>query len=79
MEPETTPSATSRKAETLKSRDAEERMGALPEWVFRDEDGGPVDGNDLRHRVFSKLLGKAGRRRIRFHDLRHTFASHLLQ
>ena len=53
--------------------------GNLPEWVFCNEHGGPVDGDNLRHRVFYKLLSKAGLRRVRFHDLRHTFASHLLQ
>lgn len=66
--------ATSRKAETLKKG-----WGNLPEWVFCNEHGGPVDGDNLRHRVFYKLLSKAGLRRIRFHDLRHTFASQLLQ
>jgi integrase len=47
--------------------------------VFCTESGGPLDGDNLRHRVFYKLLEKAELRRVRFHDLRHTFASLLLQ
>lgn len=65
---------TTRKAEVLRNG-----WGKVPEWVFCNEDGGPLDGDNLRHRVFYKLLEKAGLRRIRFHDLRHTFASLLLQ
>jgi integrase len=65
---------TERKAETLKRG-----WGHVPEWVFCNEDGGALDGDNLRHRVFYKVLPKAGLRRIRFHDLRHTFASLLLQ
>ena len=51
----------------------------MPDWVFCTESGGPLDGDNLRHRVFYKLLEKAELRRVRFHDLRHTFASLLLQ
>lgn len=37
-----------------------------------------LDPSNLR-KVFNRLLVDAGLRRIRFHDLRHTFASQLLQ
>ena len=51
----------------------------VPDWVFCTEEGSPLDGDNLRHRVFYKVLAKAGLRRIRLHDLRHTFASLLIQ
>ena len=63
-----------RKAETLRNG-----WGRVPDRVFCNENGGPLDGDNLRHRVFYKLLTSAGLRRVRFHDLRHTFASLLLQ
>jgi len=49
-----------------------------PEWVFCNEMGFMLDADNLRHRVFYKLLEKTGLRRIRLHDLRHTFATRLL-
>jgi integrase len=51
----------------------------LPRWVFSNEAGGLIDPDNLRKRVFAQLLKASGLRRIRFHDLRHTFASLLLQ
>ena len=36
-------------------------------------------GNNVQHRAFYAVLKASGLRRIRFHDLRHTFASLLLQ
>lgn len=50
----------------------------MPEWLFYNEDLQPLDQANLRHRVFYKCLAKAGLRRIRFHDLRHTYASLLI-
>jgi integrase len=53
--------------------------GQVPEWVFCNEEGKPIWKSDFERRVFHKVLAKAGLRRIRFHDLRHTFASRLIQ
>ncbi len=50
-----------------------------PEWVFCNRDGNMIDMHNLKNRHFYKCLEKAGLRRIRFHDLRHTFATLLLQ
>ena len=53
--------------------------GIVPVWVFCNEEGGHLDGDNLRSRVFYKVLEKAGLRWLRIHDLRHTFASLLIQ
>lgn len=45
--------------------------------VFARDDGGFEDPREILRR-FHKLLDKAGVRKCRFHDLRHTFASILL-
>ncbi len=46
-----------------------------PEWLFYNEEGGLIDINNLRKRLFYKCLEKAGLRRIRVHDLRHSYAT----
>ena len=51
----------------------------LPSWVFTTPEGTALDGDNLRHRVFYRLLEAAKLRQIRFHDLRHTYASLLIQ
>jgi hypothetical protein len=51
----------------------------VPQWVFINSDGTALDGDNVRHRVFYRLLESAKLREIRFHDLRHTFASLLIQ
>ncbi len=51
----------------------------LPSWVFTTPEGGHLDGDNVRNRVFYRLLESASLRQIRFHDLRHTFASLLIQ
>lgn len=49
--------------------------GSVPEWLFYSETGTMLDGDNLRSRVFYPCLKKAGIRRIRLHDLRHSYAS----
>ena len=51
----------------------------IPPWVFCTESGTRLDADNLRKRMFYRLLTVAGLRKVRFHDLRHTFASLLLQ
>jgi integrase len=49
------------------------------ELVFPSPEGTILDPDNLYHRMFLPVLAKAGIRRIRLHDLRHTFGSLLLQ
>ena len=51
----------------------------IPLWVFCNLEGNPLDPFNLKYRHFQKCLEQCGLRRIRFHDLRHTFASLLIQ
>jgi len=46
--------------------------------VFPTPDGTPMDAANMRKRVFEPTLRRAGLRKIRFHDLRHTYASILI-
>jgi integrase len=46
--------------------------------VFPNAKGNPIDANNLLNRVYNPALKKAKLPRIRFHDLRHTYASLLI-
>jgi len=48
------------------------------EFVFCSERGTPLDADNFRHREFPAALRRAELRRIRFHDLRHTYTSLLI-
>lgn len=73
-------------SETLKALYAARKKEALakgwrevPEHVFINDMGKFLDGDNLRRRIFTPALSKAGLRKMRIHDLRHTFASLLIQ
>jgi integrase len=44
-------------------------------FVFTNSVGAPLDGHYVSARWFPALLTKAGLPRVRFHDLRHSYAS----
>ena len=46
--------------------------------VFPSPAGTILDPDNLFHRYFQRVLAKAGLRKIRLHDLRHTFGSLLI-
>ena len=48
------------------------------EWVFPSPAGGPMSPDSVLH-MLQRVLKRAGLPRIRFHDLRHTFATMALQ
>jgi integrase len=65
-------------AERLRQRQHALKTGtASPEAVFPSADGTMLDEANVRH-MFYRILEKAQLRRVRFHDLRHTFATLLI-
>lgn len=67
-----------------KARQATERLRLGRAWqdhdlLFSSAIGTPLEAGNLLRRSFWPLLAKAGLPRIRFHDLRHTAATLLLQ
>ena len=74
-------------AATIVNAVREDWLFTTPKIIAKAEDanlepkkrgGSQVDPSNLR-KLFHRLLVDAGMRRVRFHDLRHTFASLLLQ
>jgi hypothetical protein len=67
--------------EALRRRQPAQCLAAgveLPPIVFASDTGGYLDVGDVRW-PFYRMLTKVGLGHIRFHDLRHTFASLLIQ
>jgi integrase len=65
------------KSHIVKMKEETLRKGwkSLPVTLFYNEEGNHLDPRNLVQRCFHKCLEKAGLRKVRFHDLRHTFAS----
>lgn len=77
------PTPCQRSLEQHRDRQLQEREAVGTGWedsgyVFSRPDGGPIEGSALT-RHFNTLLRQAGLRRIRFHDLRHSTATLLLE
>jgi len=51
----------------------------VPRLVFPSTAGAPLEGINVYHRDFLPCVEAAGLRRITFHTLRHSYASHLIQ
>ena len=75
-----TPQLTDRLKQLKETRLLEAAMSGKPspDWVFLSPLGCRWDERNLR-RAFYKVLEAAKLRRVRFHDLRHTYASLLIQ
>ena len=57
---------------------AQKNKAGSSEWVFPSPTGGPLSPDSVLH-MLHRVLKRAGLPRIRFHDLRHTFATMALQ
>ena len=76
------PAASAKVLRTNRANQAAEALALGPAWVesglvFTSAVGTVIEPRNL-NRFFDELIAKAGVRRIRFHDLRHTCASLLL-
>ena len=58
-------------------REQRKKVGNSP-WVFPSPDGGPISPDSVLH-MLHRVLKRAGLPKVRFHDLRHTFATLALQ
>ncbi len=56
----------------------EQRSKVAGEYVFPSSNGGPISPDSVLH-MLHRVLERAGLPKIRFHDLRHTFSTLVLQ
>lgn len=48
---------------------------SMPEWIFPNEDGNPLNYGNFVHRVWNRAMDRSGLRRRTPHDMRHTYAT----
>ena len=73
---------TSQLAEILKQHKAhmaertlKQGWGSMPEWIFINEDGTPLNYGNFLHRVWNRAMDKSGLRRRTPHSMRHSYAT----
>ena len=73
---------TSQLAELLKQhkknmaeRTLKQGWKSMPEWIFPNEDGTPLNYGNFIHRVWNRAMDRSGLRRRTPHDMRHTYAT----
>ena len=64
--------------DTIGVLEAQRKKTGSSQWVFPSTTGGPISPDSVLH-MLHRVLKRAGLPRIRFHDLRHTFATLALQ
>ena len=64
--------------DTIDVLEAQRKKTGDSPWVFPSPTGGPISPDSVLH-MLHRVLKRAGLPRVRFHDLRHTFATLALQ
>ena len=64
--------------DTIGVLEAQRKKTGSSQWVFPSPTGGPISPDSVLH-MLHRVLKRAGLPRVRFHDLRHTFATLALQ
>ena len=59
-------------------REQKRKINGTSEYVFPSPGGGPISPDSVLH-MLHRVLERAGLPKVRFHDLRHTFATLALQ
>ena len=65
-------------ADAISVLERQKKKSGKSDWVFPSPTGNPMSPDSVLHRL-QRVLKRAGLPRIRFHDLRHTFATLALQ